>query len=136
MTRLIGKIFAVVAVMVLCVATCYAHDKLTLKEVLRAFPEAANFTSSSYAFHASHDQSVRTINGKKYELRFFQFETKKRLTQPFQAFAEIHGLLEQEARHSDIGYGNLEVFTSSQALKNEGFYYMISLREHKEAKSL
>ncbi len=131
------KAFALIPMVVVCISTGHAAS-LTLKEVLHSFPQVANFKPSQHVLHITKGQAIKNINGKQYELRFCQFELSKPSefqAKTFYTFVEAKNLLPLEAKTSNLGYGELEVFKSSIDMENEGIYYLLSLRQHKEEKS-
>lgn len=109
---------------------CFAQ--LTLQEVFEAAPDVAAFTASDMAFHATKENVVRTIGGKRWEVRYFTFTDGKK-SLPEVSFKEMiarKGLLDMKAKSFAVNpYLTTWTFTQNEDLKNESIYFTLSLRE-------
>ena len=105
---------------------------LTLQDVLNANPEIADFTPSEFAFHVSEDQSVRTIKGEKWELRYFTFtDGKKQLADmPFKTLISQKKLQDMKIKSMPVNpYLMIGMFAQPEALSKDGIYFTLSLRK-------
>lgn len=103
----------------------------TTEEVVKATPAISNFKSSPLAYPAD-EKSIITLDGKKYQIRYFLFETSQPTQTSFAKFVESENLAETKAQLMDHGYGALYVFRPSDDMKKRGVKFMLSLGEVKE----
>ncbi len=113
-----------------------AVSEVTLGEVLAACPELAQFNASSFLFAVKDGEAIRKVGKEKYELRYFtffvspEFEQNSKIAHaPFAKICQDHKLAQTVSQTKNSGYGDLEVFTQSEEMKNKGIYYTLSLRK-------
>ncbi|MEN8236338.1 MAG: hypothetical protein ABFQ95_02135 [Pseudomonadota bacterium] len=106
--------------------------EITLADVLQKSPQIAAFTPSNYVF-GSQDVRVRKIVDHNYELRYFVYwmDPKNPLNTSLSEhlFKEVSAkLATMQPRDVSRGYGVLQVFSQTDAMKKRGIYFTLVLR--------
>lgn len=112
-----------------------AQDTYTLKDVIDASPQIAQWTPSLLS--APFSGTSIKVNGKLYELRLFTFEQKgiAQTGRPtFKAFITEWQQLATPPKQRSEALTPTDYFTATPEMVKKGYFFLLSLREVTEPK--
>jgi len=100
---------------------------LLLSEILEKVQEVNDFKSSKFASSLAGKTII--LDSGNYELRMFFFQHNDSDTITFGDFIRNNNLLDQTSVDLDNGYAVLQYFKEPTNFKEQGMFYLLSLRK-------